>query len=247
MKNHSSRIERKNENNRCGVPACRRVKHTCFTLIELLVVIAIIAILAAMLLPALSAARERAKATQCTAKLKDLGMAAQFYGQDYQGYIPGLGAVTYNMNIFIATTSTSPWYIYMMHGYFNEIPPSNSRIIAGFNEKYYKCPSDNEHFQNYGSDGGKYVSYQFYVGSGNTTKKIPPRMIIGRDDPGVAISLDSCKQISKAAMADTISHKTLVNVLYMGGHVKSVPMKESDPAAATNTDSIVLVDEYKMD
>ncbi|MPN16072.1 hypothetical protein SDC9_163410 [bioreactor metagenome] len=50
-----------------------------FTLIELLVVIAIIAILAAMLLPALSAARERARAARCTAQLKDIGLAIHMY------------------------------------------------------------------------------------------------------------------------------------------------------------------------
>ncbi len=58
------------------------MKRQKFTLIELLVVIAIIAILAALLLPALSAARDKAKAAQCLSNVKDCSLAIFTYMGD---------------------------------------------------------------------------------------------------------------------------------------------------------------------
>ena len=86
-------------------------RHKSFTLIELLVVIAIIAILAAMLLPALSKAREKARSISCVNNLKTLGSVGNMYTSDNEDYILGL---------YIAKPNRIMWYEYLFwSGYMN--------------------------------------------------------------------------------------------------------------------------------
>ena len=113
-------------------PVCRQVKLYSFTLIELLVVIAIIAILAAMLLPALSAARESARSTGCLANLKQLTFAYKLYAGEYDGWIRP--ARDYNGTYFISPIR-------------NVLYPDNKsvKLASRAGEKHYvmfKCPSE---------------------------------------------------------------------------------------------------------
>ncbi len=90
------------------------MKKTTFTLIELLVVIAIIAILASMLLPALSSARNRAKAISCVSKMKSLGNAFSLYQGDFDDLNP--------------------------QGYYWQSTDRGVRKYLGNSKKHLRCP-----------------------------------------------------------------------------------------------------------
>jgi len=105
------------------------LKRNGFTLIELLVVIAIIALLMGILMPALQRVRKQAKGVVCKNNMKQIGMAANLYAENYDLFIPRSAG-------WSTITDMRPWFQCFMPYLAQKAIDDDYR-----NVKIFRCPN----------------------------------------------------------------------------------------------------------
>ena len=131
--------------------ASRARKPRIFTLVELLVVVAIIAILAGLLLPALGKAKAMAKQISCSGNLKQLGLSAQMYLNDFENFFVPVNELDAAGNVYAG------WGSILAQG--NYIAAADAKSFNLY------CPSDLNTIRDMKYYFGTYGYNYIYLGS----------------------------------------------------------------------------------
>lgn len=207
------------------------LRHRCgFTLIELLVVISIIAVLAAMLFPVVHRAKEAARKTACLSNLRQLGMAAHMYSQDWDEWMPRdyhacNSSTTHKrlvdqINPYIENTEILYCAsIGKMRPYMPDFVPTPENKAAG-NIGYY-CFSYEETPSTV--DPGK-PSYSTWISWGFLRARTGDQPRVMRETWDSDCWLWSCAwcKLTRTNHGVTLhrSHRGSINICYMDGHAK---------------------------
>ncbi len=221
-----------------------------FTLIELLVVIAIIAILAAILFPVFARARDRARQTSCASNLRQIGLAAMMYAQDYDEMMPALYHYYYEGDSdiryfgfydgFAPYTMNEQIYICPSGHYRSDSWRGGLPDGEGFFRQYmvssYGIPhrhSSNEHFgtvmwePGWGS-GGHSIGDVERPAESILIAEMDRRAVatpsqMGFTEDGEPLPMGDDGQVGRMMYR----HSRMMNAAYADGHVKSIPQLTS--------------------
>lgn len=190
-----------------------------FTLIELLVVIAIIAILAAILFPVFAKAREKARQSSCSSNLKQIGLAAMSYLQDYDECM-----VHYSLTGTGSWTNALAPYIKNTQLY---ICPSLPNQALGYGYNYY-----------YLGNGGTAISVGMVVSPAETVSFADN----AKDDNDANVSYSHINPPAQPTYTwvsrPSPRHNEGCNIVFVDGHVKwmkrSMPFYPPYPWAGDN-------------